>query len=286
MRKVQKPKDSPLDVLLTCISNYQDSNLENRIKSIGPKVVEDSEIFEDKIKNQSLHTLKPHDGIWGIVTTQEMKDVYNNKFAKKGQPGRDIYDRLLNAPKLNKCPFCGFRVVSTLDHHLPKAKYPTLAVTPINLIPSCFECNKTKTAVRPLTPEEETLHPYFDNVEDELWLKANVIEQVPIAFEYYVDKPDIWDDLTFQRVRNHFKTFELGPLFSIFAAGELPMRELTLSRIYNKSGSDSLRLQLKDYAESTEKVHLNSWQGAMFRALEKSDWFTEEYFYHQQKQNV
>jgi hypothetical protein len=215
-----------------------------------------------------------------------MKNVYNDKLVKKSQPGREIYDRLLNAPKLNKCPFCGFRVVSTLDHHLPKAKYPTLAVTPTNLIPSCFECNKTKTAVRPLTPEEETLHPYFDNVEDDLWLKAKVIEQVPIAFEFYVNKPDNWDELTFKRVKNHFKTFELGPLFSIFAAGELPMRELTLNRIYYKSSPEILRLQLKDYAESAEKVHLNSWQAAMFRALEKSEWFTQEYFSYQVKQEV
>ncbi|SDK22190.1 HNH endonuclease [Sediminibacillus albus] len=286
MRKVKRPNDLPLDVLLTCISNYQDSYLVKRLKSIGPEVEAVSEIFEDKVKNQRLHTLEPHDNVMSIVTTQEMKNVYNDKFVKKGQPGRDIYDRLLNAPTLNKCPFCGYRVVSTLDHHLPKAKYPTLAVTPTNLIPSCFDCNKTKTAVRPLTPQEETLHPYFDNVEDDLWLKANVIEQFPIVFKYYVDKPDNWDELTFQRVKNHFKVFELGKLFSILAAGELPMRELTLNRIYYKAGSDILRLQLKDYAESVEQVHLNSWQAAMFRALEESEWFIQEYFSHQGKQNA
>jgi hypothetical protein len=278
MRKLQIPTDLPLDVLLTSISNYEDQDLIKRIKSVGNKIVEASDEFEERVKSKSLHTLMPHDGVLGIVTTKEMKNVYNDKFAKKGQPGRDIYDRILNAPKLNKCPLCGSGVVSTLDHHLPKAKYPALAVTPINLIPSCYDCNKTKTASRPFTSEEETLHPYFDDVEDELWLKAEVIEQKPVGFKFYVVQPENWDDLKYKRVKYHFKTFKLGRLYSIFAAGEISLRELTLNRIYDKSGSQELKLQIKDYAESSERIHLNSWQSAMFRALEKSEWYTQEYF--------
>ncbi|MGX1196002.1 HNH endonuclease [Metabacillus sp. SLBN-84] len=278
MRKLKKPKDLPLDVLLTCISNYENSDLKNRMKSIGHKIVEDSEIFEQKVKSKELHTLEPHDGILGIVTTQEMKNVYNDKFAKKGQPGRDIYDRILNTPILKKCPLCGIRVVSTLDHHLPKAKYPSLSVTPINLIPSCFDCNKTKTATRPLTAEEETLHPYYDDIEDDLWLKAEVINNIPIAFKFYVEKATNWDELKFRRVKNHFKTYKLGPLYSIFAAEEFSIRDLTLNRIFDNAGSKELKLQLKDYAESAEKIHLNSWQSAMYRALENSNWYTKEYF--------
>jgi hypothetical protein len=286
MRKLQKPTDSPLDVLLKCIRNYEDQDLINRIKSVGDKIVEASNEFEEKVKSKSLHTLMPHDGVLGIVTTKEMKNVYNDKFAKKGQPGRDIYDRILNAPKLNKCPLCGSGVVTTLDHHLPKAKYPALAVTSINLIPSCSDCNKTKTATRPLTAEEETLHPYFDDVEDDLWLKAKVIEQNPIGFKFYVVQPENWDDLKFKRVKNHFKTFKLGRLYSIFAAGEISLRELTLNRIYDISGSQGLILQLEDYAESSEKVHLNSWQSAMFRALEKSEWYTQKYFFPEEQKNA
>jgi hypothetical protein len=56
------------------------------------------------------------------------------------------------------------------------------------------------------------------------------------------------------------------------------MRDLTLNRIFDKSGSKELRLQLEDYAESAEKIHLNSWQSAMYRALGESDWYIQEYF--------
>lgn len=278
MRKLKKPNDLPLDVLLTCIKNYNNEDLVKRLSSISQEIVDASDIFEQKVKSKELHTLEPHDGISGIVTTQEMKNIYNDKLAKKGQPGRDIYDRILNAPKHKKCPLCGIGIVTTLDHHLPKAKYPSLAITPVNLIPSCADCNKTKTAVRPYKAEEETIHPYYDDIETDLWLKAEVINQKPLGFKYYVNKPDNWDDLKFKRVKNHFNTFKLGPLYSIFAAEEFSLRELTLNKIFEKSGSLGLKLQLEDYAESSERVHLNSWQSAMFHALEKSDWYTHEYF--------
>lgn len=280
MRKVQRPSDLPKDVLLTCISNYEDEDLVTRMESAAPYIVAASDLFEEMVISKTLHTLEPHDdeGVSGIVSTKEMKNVYNDKLVKKGQPGRDIYDRILNAPKLNKCPICGHRVVSTLDHHLPKAKFPALSITPVNLIPSCFDCNKTKKVAIPSSPEEETLHPYFDDVEGDLWLKAEILEGRPIGFKFYVTQPDNWDDLKYMRARNHLKIFELGRLFSINAAEEYSMRELTLKRIYGKSGSEGLKTQLQDYAESAEAVHLNSWQSAMFRALEGSNWYLEEYF--------
>jgi len=280
MRKLQRPSYLISDVLSTCISNYQDKDLVSRVESVTDLIKEASETFESKVISKSLHTLEPHDseGVAGVVSTQEMKNIYNDKFAKKGQPGRDIYDRLLNTPKLNKCPICGHRVVSTLDHHLPKAKYPALAVTPVNLIPSCFDCNKTKTSVRPLTAAEETIHPYFDDIEEDLWLKAEVIEQRPMGFKFFVSQPDNWDELKYMRVKNHLKIFKLRKLFSINAAEEYSMRELTLRKIYMKSGPEGLKTQLKDFAESTEAVHLNSWQSAMYRALETSEWYVKEYF--------
>lgn len=104
------------------------------------------------------------------MTEEQLKNVYENKFAKKGQPGRKVYDKLMSKPAQGICPLCGQRVVSTLDHYLPKAHFPVLSVVPINLIPSCSECNKSKTDHVPENAEQQTLHPYYDDVEEEQWL--------------------------------------------------------------------------------------------------------------------
>jgi hypothetical protein len=62
------------------------------------------------------------------------------------------------------CPACGEAGrPNTLDHYLPKGKYPHFCVTPINLFPMCDACQAEKLEK---TGDSEDprffLHPYFD----------------------------------------------------------------------------------------------------------------------------
>lgn len=65
---------------------------------------------------------------------------------------------------LSICPACGEAgAPNTLDHYLPKGKYPHFCVTPYNLFPMCDACQtnkkeKTGDAANP----RFFLHPYFD----------------------------------------------------------------------------------------------------------------------------
>jgi 5-methylcytosine-specific restriction endonuclease McrA len=142
MRKLEKPTDLPTEVFLECISNYRDKDLKTRLSSYTDEIKRVAETYEKKVQNASLHTLATQDKEDGVVKKSDMIDVYKNKFSKKGQPGRTYYDKLMAIPKSKKCPLCGQRVVSSLDHHLPKTKYPVLSVTPVNLVPACSDCNK------------------------------------------------------------------------------------------------------------------------------------------------
>ena len=47
-------------------------------------------------------------------------------------------------------------------------------------------------------------------------------------------------------------------------------------KIFTKSGPIAVREQLLDYADSSEHVHLNSWQTALYRALASSEWYCTE----------
>ncbi|MDP1598732.1 hypothetical protein [Phenylobacterium sp.] len=66
--------------------------------------------------------------------------------------------------ELDLCPACGSPTVpETLDHYLPKGKYPHFAVTPFNLTPMCDPCQRRKSEKTGdhLTPRF-FIHPYFD----------------------------------------------------------------------------------------------------------------------------
>lgn len=284
MLKLDKPTFLPSEVLISCISNYTDEDLKNRLESCKDEIDSISETFESRAIATTLHTLRPHEGVRGVVTTQEMKKVYTDKMAKINQPGRTYYNEILALPKFGRCPLCGQRKVSTLDHHLPKSKYPALAVTPSNLIPSCIDCNKLKTSGVPQRQEDETIHPYFDDVESERWLFARVLESEPPTLQFFVTPNPNWDDIKNTRVKNHFDNFNLAALYSSYAGEELISRAYTWFNLYSSvaknNGPDNaakaVREDLLDDAYSYQRVRLNSWQAATYEALADSQWFCSE----------
>ena len=65
---------------------------------------------------------------------------------------------------LSLCPACGEAgAPNTLDHYLPKGKYPHFCVTPHNLFPMCDACQGEKGEKTGDTAAPRFfLHPYFD----------------------------------------------------------------------------------------------------------------------------
>lgn len=66
--------------------------------------------------------------------------------------------------ELSLCPACGEAgAPNTLDHYLPKGKYPHFCVTPLNLFPMCDACQTNKKEKTGDADDPRFfLHPYFD----------------------------------------------------------------------------------------------------------------------------
>jgi hypothetical protein len=211
------------------------------------------------------------------VTTDELKHLYTYRMVNDNQPGREIYDRLKSSSG-DKCPLCGVNTVKTLDHHLPKAKYPILSVTPNNLVPSCRDCQSAKKTGYPTTAEEQTLHPYYDNIDNVIWLTAVVNHETPATFTFDVTAPGAWSQILTDRVRYHMTSFELPRLFAVNAASELAGIRPALTNLFNAGCMDVVRAELQSRADSwrqggIQTGRLNSWQLAMYQAAAASDWF-------------
>lgn len=269
MRKLSAPTDSVQDVFLTCIESYQNTELKDRLKSITPVLVEAASRFEDCVLTSRTHTIPVADSVDGKVNKDEMVNIYNSKFV--GGPGRPYYDKYMSLSANGKCPFCGIGIVSTLDHYLPKSKYPALALTPKNMIPACRDCNLgAKKAFSPQDSAQEPLHPYFDDVEQDIWLsvKFDVKGKDLIPF-YFVHRPTTWDELLFSRVVNHMKLYNLYTLYAIHAAEEIAGQSSMWCNFLGKYGEDFVAEFFRDQATSRGQSLLNSWQTALYRGLEE-----------------
>jgi hypothetical protein len=275
MRKLLKPTDSALIVFGTCIDKVRNENLKTRLLACAQEIENSSLEFDEKASVTQLHTIQSKDNVSNSVTVDEMKAVYTNRMAKKLAPGRIYYDKLMSLPEHGRCPLCSQRVVSTLDHYLPKAHFPSLAVAPFNLIPACQDCNKTKSEDIPNCAEEETLHPYYDDVETFVWVVAALTEYIPVAIDFYVAPPEGCDPILAERLKHHFKSFKLGSLYASHAAEELASIEYIAKKIFDIGGSLDLKNYLVETAAGKRSVNLNSWQSALYTCLSESEWFCE-----------
>jgi len=161
---------------------------------------------------------------------------------------------------------------------MPKMRYPALVVTPANLVPACADCNKAKLEAAPLSSLDATLHPYFDNIEDDLWLEARVLQTYPAALRFGVKSPSHWLVEMTARVEYHFNLLSLSSLYASHAAEELISIRHGLSGLHERAGASAVRQHLADRAASSARGRTNSWQTAAYRAWAGSAWFCDRGF--------
>ena len=207
----------------------------------------------------------------GGLTKTQFNDLYSTYMVPATRPARVYYDKLLNSAPLGKCPLCGFGQVSTLDHFMSKAYYPYFAVLPINLVPACSDCNKTKASSE-LTEHSQSSHPYFEapEIETGTWLFASVVETSPATVTFSAMPPQHWSEKLCRRIKNHFHDLELASRFAIEAASEMA----ALSDYLGSLGTSERVGEHLSMTAHLERLHRrNTWKAALYEALSQSAWY-------------
>ena len=256
-------------LLETCVLELE--NVDLREAYLNSKEFLEAQEFEfiDAAFQNKICSLVPDIDPLGSVSAADMLWLYKQRFVAKGSPGRKIYDQIKTSAPYGRCPLCGHGTVYSLDHHLPKSRFADFSITPLNLIPACQDCNKNKTSRLATTASEETLHPYFDDIDNECWLRGRMIETTPPAVLFYISPPDHWDPIMTSRVEKHFEVFKLSKLYASLAANELVNIKAHLRNVPDK------KEHLADIAKSRSKIRKNSWQIATYVAMSESQWFCE-----------
>jgi len=204
-----------------------------------------------KVKNKRLNTFK------------QEENEFINKFKKIFH-----YDSEIDKPSFAKnigivsCPYCNreyifkfiddkrdknkLRTLASLDHYSDKGKYPYLALSFFNLIPSCHTCNsKFKTTkdffkILHLHPYEDDFNKkakftqFFENVNEEnrgydIFSKERISLKVKSK-----DECDI-------KTQNTIVTFRLNELYNEHK--DIVLELIQKEAIYNESYLDELLTQ-------------------------------------------
>ena len=272
MKTIAKPTITVREVFLKCISSVDDAKLKDSLTNCVETLEAAETDFDKKFNTHEIYQISRVANIYGPIGKDQMKVVYDYRMVKVGMPGRKYYDQIMDSAPNGKCPLCSVRIADTLDHYLPKMKYPVYSVTPLNLVPACIQCNKGKLTDYPTSSEEQSLHPYYDDVENELWIKANVLQTTPVSLEYFASPPTNWSHIQKDRVVFHFATYNLNGLFSSHANEELRGAIGQMINLYNND-PQLLRAHLRECHNSRLALGINSWQAVMYGALLNDEWF-------------
>lgn len=260
------PANKILETIFTeCIDNCRKDKKE-RLEKCLPLVKTDADNYMDLVPDK-IDQFQPSE-LPKDVTAMDLVSIYKQKLVPEGQAGRRYYDAIMSQAKRGVCPICGVRTVSTLDHYLPKMQMPTLAVTPINLVPSCRDCNMDKNDDMVLKPDETPAHMYLDDIDARAWLYTEIDANLEVM--YVVRCPADWQAGVSERAKRHLKHYKLHLLYSSHASSEIACSKRSWRRIWKRGGEEELREHIIDMREGAEEEELNSWKAALYRGLEEN----------------
>lgn len=272
MRILPPPTNTYADVFALCLAATDDPSLLGRLTAIGATLAATNGSYQMHATQASLHLI-PRVLSVGSVSKDELKDLYKTHLSNTRGAARQVYDRIRNAAPNNRCPLCGVGSVAHCDHHLPKSRYPDLAILPMNLVPACHFCNDTKRSKFPTNADQQTFHPYFDqHLLQDAWVHATLDIGPPPVLIFDTQPPVIWPAQDKERVKRHFDVCGLGVTFTTNANDELPIIRDRLILQANNGGVGAVQQFLNDERDVYSQ-RLNSWQHATYRELASNAWF-------------
>lgn len=280
MRKMTLPPHQALDVLALCVADVDDHAAHAHYVANQAHIENAIPIYDAASLTATWFTLPSaaygnNDAIVaGTITKRQLMDLYSVDMVKGTGPCRKTYDEMLVRAN-GKCPYCGgLGVVYSLDHYLPKARFPLYSVLPANLVPSCSDCNKGKSSSFATTVGQQTIHPYYDHTRffSERWIVAYISRSNPPTASFHCAPPPGWSDSDKQRVHTHFKDHKLAYRFGVVSGSELTKIMDFRKRSLKGLSSEAFKDFLLDGA-NTSDYDLNGWNRSLHAALAATDWF-------------
>jgi len=191
-----------------------------------------------------------------------------NHFSSKGTTPYNAY-HLSKSLKVNVCPYCNKNYTYTVinkknkivrpqfDHFISKEKYPILALSFYNLIPSCSDCNASIKGRKEFGLDTH-LHPYVDdfNAIKEFSTKGTLLSLVTKKSEFEIifeTREDVLSELE-KKADKVIEDFALREVYSKHK--DIVLELLDKSRAYNDASIDNIKKDTKIFKEKEDILRL------------------------------
>lgn len=254
-----------------CTPHSNDKALIARLQRSSPSVAKSEELLRTAWANGDPTEYLRRARFPMPCEDAALRDLYSRVLRDGAQ--YPLYDEMRGRLRRGCCQ-CRNGVAYTLDHYFPQSTSPELSVVPINLIPTCRDCNSNKHTLNPKTIEDCVFNPFFDDWRPYRLVAATLTVEpaVGVVVEYHVTKPIGCPDLVYRRAVKTFAAFKLDVNFSV-AAGRHLTAVKGLCRL--AGGAGAVRQLLEHQATSLSDHNPNGWDSVMYRTLAACDAFVE-----------
>jgi 5-methylcytosine-specific restriction endonuclease McrA len=192
----------------------------------------------------------------GLYQPDEDKDLYC------------ILESMRNRHKLPFCPCCGEPgKPGTLDHYLPKSKYPEFSIVVENLTPMCTDCQGLKgNDVKDEDGNKVYIHPYYDPIEQVLIeLDIRPPYENPSAFIASVPS-DTLEPLK-SLTKRHIKEIDFVDRFEEYCSNEYSDLLSTLAEEQEDESREPVSKTISRFLTKARKQSENRWEAIFYRGV-------------------
>lgn len=178
MRKLTPITDDPISFISTVINGTKkrmDDDKEHKFKDRCKAQIIVHKDYIEKYKTEfNKDTLENLLGGHPNLTEIEKKEL-QSLYSYNRNPIKKLRNQVLTEKGyLNEfCPLCGVNLVNTMDHYIPQESYPLFVVHPLNLIPSCSQCNGRKSDTILENGTRKFWNVYLDTPPKDQYLKCD-----------------------------------------------------------------------------------------------------------------
>ena len=266
MKKLVHFPDSCIDFFREAIDQKQDSALKIRLKLLEPTINMEYDNYEAEFRNKTIEKLMPN-GFFNLY-----KDDLLSLYSYQSYVIRALRNRLssLQAATIrNTCQNCTLIPVQSMDHILPKDRYPEFCINPLNLFPSCQTCNGHKSRSWTKSGKRLFLNLFLDDLPDEQYLFVDVTHRKDgIDFKFYLKLSKEIDKGLASLIDSHYSLLHLPERMRLSASSYFAEFRNTLvaarKRLTNK---EVVEMVFEKTVDDKVCYGTNYWKSALEEAL-------------------
>ena len=221
--------------------------------------------FHQRLNEYDTRNGNPETITASSAAVESLKDAFINLYLSANLDtvhGKYIVE--LRDNDLSYCPYC-FSITrpTTLDHYLPKSKFPEFSVFPLNLVPMCSKCQTIKDEkFLDQSKRKIFIHPYYDAIANVRILEIEITPPYDVPTSVSVVPHSSlngqWNNLVSRHIENIKINSRYGKNFSV------EYTRLRRNAAYARRMGRNVKDTIDQFHFDAQAVSVNSWSSILY----------------------